>query len=74
MINELAGCLFDNYYYVFPSNVLTSSIKAGSACTEMALINQKRFVVAREPDTHSTLNSSTIKKITGGAKLAARVI
>ena len=74
VLNELAGCMFGNYYYVLPSNILTSSIKAGSACTELALASYNRFVVARKPDTHSSLNSGMVKEITGGATVSARVI
>ena len=66
--------MFGNYYYVLPSNILTSAIKAGGACTELALASYKRFIVAREPDSHSSLNSGMVKEITGGATIAARVI
>ena len=74
LLNELAGCMFGNYYYVLPSNILTSAIKAGGACTELANANYKRYIVSREPDSHSSLNSGMIKEITGGASIAARVI
>ena len=74
LLNELAGSMFGNYYYVLPSNILTSAIKAGGACTELALASYKRFIIAREPDSHSSLNSGMVKEITGGATIAARVI
>ena len=74
LLNELAGCMFGNYYYVLPSNILTSAVKAGSACTELALSSHKRFIVSREPDSHSSLNSGMIKELTGGASIAARLI
>ena len=61
--------MFGNYYYVLPSNILTSAIKAGGACTELALASYKRFIVAREPDSHSSLNSGMVKEITGGARV-----
>ena len=74
LLNEISGSMFGDYYYVLPSNILTSAIKAGGACTELALASHKRFIVAREPDSHSSLNSGMIKEITGGATIAARVI
>ena len=74
LLNELAGCMFGNYYYVLPSNILTSAIKPGGASTELALMSYKRFVVAREPDTNTSINAGIVKEITGGSSLAARLI
>ena len=65
--------MLGNYAYVLPSNLLLGTIKAGSN-TELGLLNKKRFVVSREPDSNLQLNCNTIKEITGGDELNARVI
>ena len=73
LLNELTSFMLGNYAYVLPSNLLLGTIKAGSN-TELGLLNKKRFVVSREPDSNLQLNCNTIKEITGGDELNARVI
>ena len=73
LLNEFVQCVCGNYAYVLPSNALTGSIKSGSN-TEIGLLNRKRIVFSREPDSKADLNCNTIKEITGGSELNARVI
>ena len=73
LLNEFVQHMLGNYAYVLPSNVLLGTIKAGSN-TELGLLDKKRFIVSREPDSALMLNCSTIKEITGGTELNARVI
>ena len=72
VLNELSSSLFGNYSYVLPVSILTSPMKTG-ANPEIANMNNKRFVISREPNVDFKINCSTIKEITGGCELNARV-
>ena len=72
VINELAMEMFGDYGYVLPSNILLNPLKTGSN-PELANCNFKRFVLVREPDDNYKLNCATIKELTGGNKINARL-
>ena len=72
VINELTQHMLGNYAYVLPSNVLLKELKTGSN-PEVANMLNKRFVIAREPDKNLQFNCATIKEITGGAEINARL-
>lgn len=72
VFNELALDTFGNYGYVLPSNVIMQPLKLGSN-PEIANCNFKRFVVIREPDDNYKIYCSTIKEMTGGKDINARL-
>lgn len=74
VINELALSLLGNYGYVANNAILLKPIKDG-ANPEIANMNFKRLIIYREPDTSlgQTINCSTIKELTGGDKISARL-
>ena len=72
VINELAMEMFGDYGYVLPSKILLNPLKTGSN-PELANCNFKRFVLVREPDDNYKLNCATIKELTGGNKINARL-
>jgi len=72
LINEFAQFTLGNYAYVLPSNVLLGPLKTGSN-PEVANMNNKRLVFCREPDSNYTINCATMKEITGGGEINARL-
>lgn len=72
VLNELVQFMLGNYAYVLPVNILLGPLKTGSN-PELANMNNKRLVIAREPDANFKFNCSTIKEITGGSELNARL-
>ena len=72
VLNELVQYMLGNYAYILPSNILTGPLKTGSN-PELANMNNKRLVISREPDRNLKFNCATIKEITGGASLNARL-
>ena len=73
-INELLESMLGSYFYLCQNSVLLNPIKQG-ANPEVASLNHKRAIIYREPDTsqNQKLNLSTIKELTGGSKLNARM-
>jgi len=72
VLNELVLGTIGNYSYVLPSNLLLGPLKTGSN-PELANCNNKRFILVREPDDKYKLVCSTIKELTGGAEINARL-
>jgi len=72
VFNELALDTFGNYGYVLPSNVIMQPLKLGSN-PEIANCNFKRLVIIREPDGNYKIYCSTIKELTGGKDMNARL-
>lgn len=72
VLNELACAMFGNYAYVCANNVLLKPLKQGSN-PEVANMSGKRFIVYREPDERERLNMSSIKELTGGNEINARL-
>ena len=72
LLNELAGLTFGGYSYVMPSNILLNPLKLGSN-PEIANMEGKRIVFAREPDARQQLCSATIKELVGGSEINARL-
>lgn len=72
VLNELALDTFGNYGYVIPSNIILQPLKQGSN-PEIANCNFKRFIITREPDDNYKINCSTVKELTGGKDINARL-
>ena len=72
LLNELVQYLLGHYSYVLPANILLGAIKTGCSNPELANMNNKRFVIAREPDRNLLFNCATIKEFTGGDEINAR--
>lgn len=72
LLNEFVQNMLGNYSYVLPVNILLGPLKQGTN-PEIANMNNKRFVIAREPDRNLLFNCATIKEFTGGTELNARL-
>jgi len=72
VLNELACVTFGSYSYVMPSNILLQPLKIGSN-PEIANMENKRIIFSREPDSTQQLCSGTIKELTGGSEINARL-
>ena len=72
LLNEFVQHTLGKYAYILPVNVLLGPLKTGSN-PEIANMNAKRFIIAREPDRNLMFNCGTIKEILGGNELNARV-
>ena len=72
-LNELTLKMLGDYGYTCSNVVLMTPIKDG-ANPAIANMDNKRFIVYREPDTtpYSKINSSTVKELTGGSEINAR--
>ena len=73
VLNELLQATLGNYAYNGNSELLLSSIPKGG-CPELANMDNKRFICFTEPDENRKICFSTIKTLTGGAKLSARAL
>lgn len=72
VLNELALDTFGNYGYILPSNIILQPLKTGSN-PELANCTYKRFVIMREPDDNYKINCATVKELTGGKDINARL-
>ena len=72
LLNEVVQHTLGRYAYILPVNILLGQLKTGSN-PEIANMNNKRFVIAREPDKNLMFNCGTLKEILGGNELNARV-
>jgi phage/plasmid-associated DNA primase len=73
VLNELLMKSVGNYGYVIPSNLITNPLKTGSN-PELANCQYKRLVIFREPDDkNSSINCASIKELTGGEEINARM-
>ena len=72
LLNEFTQYVLGNYAYVLPVNILLGPLKVGNN-PEVANMNNKRLVIAREPDRDLKFNCATIKEITGGTEINARL-
>ena len=72
LINELGCKTLGNYSYILPSNVLLGQQKKGSN-PEIANMNNKRFVIAKEPESSEYVNVEIIKDLTGTDEVNARL-
>ena len=72
LINELMLKMLGNYGYKLSTAVITDTLKTG-ANPEVANLNNKRYVIVSEPKKTNKINSTTIREITGGSKLSARL-
>ena len=72
LLNDLAMEMFGNYGYVLANQVLLSPLKEGPN-PAVANMNNKRFVICREPKSTLKLDVSVMKEITGGDKINARL-
>ena len=72
LLNEFTQYVLGNYAYVLPVNILLGPLKTGSN-PEVANMHNKRLIIAREPDRDLKFNCATIKEMTGGTELNARL-
>ena len=73
LCDGLGSATFGDYAYNFPISSLCEGRKSG-ANTEIALCSNKRFIFSKEPPNHKKMDNSTIKELTGGGTVNARVI
>jgi P4 family phage/plasmid primase-like protien len=74
VINELMTEMMGNYVYECANAVLLNPISDKNN-PSVANMNNKRIIIYREPDTScvSKLNIATVKELTGGSKINARM-
>ena len=72
VLNELVCKTLGNYSYILPSNVLLGQQKKGSN-PEIANMNNKRFVIAKEPESSEYVNVEIMKDLTGTDEINARL-
>ena len=72
LLNELVEVVLGDYCYILPSHVLTAPLKTGSN-PELANMNNKRLVFFKEPNKDQKFNMATVKDITGGGSINARL-
>jgi len=74
-LNDLFMTAIGNYGYHAHNQILLKPIKEG-ANPEVANMQNKRFVIYREPDTEgdSKINFSSVKELTGGSNITARLM
>ena len=72
VLNELMTKMMGNYAYECSNNVLLKPLKEG-ANPEVAHMNHKRLVIYREPDERQEICVATIKELTGGSSINARL-
>ena len=72
LLNELTQFMLGKSAYVLPANVLVGPMKTGN-CPEIANMNNKRLVFVREPNPDLKFNCATIKELTGGGEINARL-
>ena len=73
-LNDLFMTAIGNYGYHAHNEILLKPIKKG-ANPEVANMENKRFIIYREPDTEgdSKINFSSVKELTGGSNINARM-
>ena len=72
VLNELTKLMLGDYCYVLPSNVLLGPLKTGPN-PEIANMKNRRLVFCREPDIDFKINAATMKELTGGEEINARL-
>lgn len=74
LLHELTQNSLGEYAYILPVNILTDGIKTGGGSNvDIALIHNKRWVVSREPEENKKLQCGTLKELTGGCEIKARM-
>jgi len=73
ILSSLVMSCCGNYGYRLPSAILQSTLKFGG-CPEVAHLHKKRFVLSQELNKNVSIKSSTVKELTGGDKLNARLL
>jgi phage/plasmid-associated DNA primase len=71
--NELMIHMLGDYGIEGKNACLIDPIKMGGT-PELSMLDNKRGVIFREPSTGFTINSSTVKELTGGSNLAVRAL
>ena len=77
LITEFLQKVFGNYFAVLDPKFFTedqSRKTVGSANPEVANLDRKRYVVAKEPERDAKLQNSVIKAVTGGGTINARFL
>jgi P4 family phage/plasmid primase-like protien len=72
---ELVMRVFGGYYYQLPKQCLTKNIDSSTAATpDIAMMRGMRIVGTSEPEAEERLQEGTIKLLTGGDPLTARML
>ena len=73
MMNELYLKALGDYGHTINNIILCETRKSG-ACTDIANLNNKRFIIAKEPPNSIDVkfSNSIIKELTGGSEITAR--
>ena len=77
LTNEFMEVVLGDYFSSVSPQVFSEDPKkkaTTSANPEVAKLNKKRYVVAKEPEKTAPLNNSTIKDMTGGGTTSARML
>lgn len=69
---ETVTRVMGDYFAGTPFSTLTMSRDRGQATNDLAALAGARFVVASEPPEGASLNTSTVKTLTGGDTITAR--
>tara|TARA_R110000772_G_C13291816_1_gene438092 strand:+ start:126 stop:2612 length:2487 start_codon:yes stop_codon:yes gene_type:complete len=73
LVNELMAACLGNYFYKANNDILLNPLKQGNN-PQVANMHNKRMIVYAEPESEGTkLNGSTIKELTGGEEINARM-
>lgn len=73
-ILETATRLLGDYYVGTPFSTLTAKRDQSGSTADLASLAGARFVLAAEPPERITLNASTVKYLTGGDTITARLL
>lgn len=72
LLGELIQKSLGDYAVTGNNAILQNGVKMG-ACPEIASLDFKRLVVFREPTSKKAFNTATIKELTGGSEINARM-
>lgn len=73
LLHELFASTLGDYGYTGNNAVLLNPIGEG-ANAGIASMSYKRFIVYREPDSKQSICTNTVKEITGGSEINARML
>lgn len=77
LTNEFLAKVFGSYFESVSPTIFSENQKnksSSNANPEIAKINKKRYVVAKEPQKDAPLHNNIIKDFTGGGTLSARML
>jgi phage/plasmid-associated DNA primase len=72
--NEFMSIVLGDYYYNVDTSVITQKKKETKGTDpETAAIHKKRYIVMSEPSKHTPIENSSMKNLTGGGVIKARM-